>query len=93
MYHLGLTENPYINLHRRLRYCKNQRLAVHPSNNDQESLEEYLDLFQQLKGDHEKFFQCTRMQIRIFTIILETIAPYLEKKLRLLRNQSHLRKN
>ena len=29
MYCLGLAENPYINLHRRLRYCKKQRIAVH----------------------------------------------------------------
>ena len=55
MYRLGLAENPNLNLHRRLRYHRDRRMAVHPINEVRESLGELNHLFQQLKDDPEKF--------------------------------------
>ena len=80
MYRLGLAENPYLNLHRRLRHRQVRKVAVHPINRAREVLGEYHHLFHQLKGDPHKFFQYMRMQKSTFDIILETIAPYLERQ-------------
>ena len=80
MYRLGLAENPNLNLHRRLRYHRNLRMAVQPINKVRESLGEFHHLFQQLEDHPGKFFQYTRMHRKTFNIILEAITPFIERK-------------
>ena len=55
-------------------------MAVHSINKVRESLGEFHHLFQQLKDDPEKFFQYTRMHRKTFSIILEAITPFIERK-------------
>ena len=80
MYRLGLAENPYLNLNRRLRNGRVREIGVHPINQGREVFGEYHHLFQEIKDDEEKFFPYVRMKKRTFNIILDAIGPYIEKK-------------
>ena len=83
MYRLGHADdtlNMNMNMHRRLRFWEKHRFGVHPINRTRELLGEYHHLFQQLKGDREKFFQYIRMEERTFNIVLNAVTPYLEKQ-------------
>ena len=91
MYRLGLAENPNLNLHRRLRYHQDQRMAVHSINKIRKSLGEFHHLFQQLKDDPERFFQYTRMHRKTLNIILEAITPFIERQVTNLRSRSLLK--
>ena len=80
MYRLGLTDNPYLNRHNRLRCREHRKVGVHPINRDREQLGEYHHLFQQIKHDEKKFYQYTRMKKRTIDIILEAVSPHLQKQ-------------